>query len=253
MAQNRSLSPFHALGPEQRSIARRDHRDRERRQLGYRTGAEGSTGTPTTATPSRRSTSAAGSRPRVRRHTPTVARHRLFVWLRAPTLPDHQLIVIARPDAYAIGVLHSRVHELWTLRMCTWLGVGNDPRYTPTSTFETFPFPWPLDTSDADLTQEQRRHRDAIASAAEALDRLRSRWLEPRDADPKELAGRTLTRLYNGRPTWLVDAHGRLDAAVLAAYGWPMLGDEELLARLLDLNLSRPAAAARARGTSSSR
>ena len=80
--------------------------------------------------------------------TPTLAKHRLFVWLAAPTLRDHQLVVIARADDYTFGVLHSRAHELWSLRMGTWLGVGNAPRYTPTSTFETFPFPWPLDTPD---------------------------------------------------------------------------------------------------------
>lgn len=73
--------------------------------------------------------------------TPAVARHRLFAWLTHPTLPDHALFVFAREDDYFFGVVHSKLHELWSLRMCTWLGVGNDPRYTPTTTFETFPFP----------------------------------------------------------------------------------------------------------------
>ncbi len=174
--------------------------------------------------------------------TPTVAKHRLFVWLTSPTLPDHQLIVIARDDAYCYGVLHARVHELWSLRMCTWLGLGNDPRYTPTTTFETFPFPWPLNTPDAALSAAQRGHRDAIAAAAESLDALRRRWLDPADASAKELSQRTLTRLYNAPPAWLEQAHARLDAAVLAAYGWSGLADDEVLARLLALNLARPAA-----------
>jgi hypothetical protein len=100
--------------------------------------------------------------------TPRVGRHRLFVWLEAPTLPDSALIVIARDDDYAFGVLHSRAHELWSLRMGTWLGAGNDPRYTHSSTFETFPFPWPLDSPDEALSDEQRAHRDAIAEAARA-------------------------------------------------------------------------------------
>ena len=40
--------------------------------------------------------------------------------------------------------------------------------------------------------------------------------------------------------TWLDNAHRRLDAAVFAAYGWPAtLSDEEILARLLALNLAR--------------
>jgi type II restriction/modification system DNA methylase subunit YeeA len=73
--------------------------------------------------------------------TPTVAKHRLFAWMRRPTLPDHQLIAIAREDDTTFGILHSRFHELWALRLGTWLGVGNDPSYTPSTTFETFPFP----------------------------------------------------------------------------------------------------------------
>lgn len=55
-----------------------------------------------------------------------------------------------------------------------------------------------------------------------------------------KLAKRTLTGLYNERPAWLERAHLRLDEAVFAAYGWPVdLTDEELLGRLLALNLER--------------
>ena len=65
--------------------------------------------------------------------------------------------------------------------------------------------------------------------------------LVPRDAAcAKQLAKRTLTNLYNERPTWLANAHAKLDAAVFAAYGWPAdLPDDELLTRLLKLNLER--------------
>jgi hypothetical protein len=53
---------------------------------------------------------------------------------------------------------------------------------------------------------------------------------------------RTLTNLYNARPAWLDLAHQKLDAAVFAAYGWPTtLSDDDLLARLLELNLARAA------------
>jgi hypothetical protein len=55
-----------------------------------------------------------------------------------------------------------------------------------------------------------------------------------------ELSKRTLTNLYNARPTWLEHAHAALDTAVLAAYGWPAdLTDEAVLERLLELNLER--------------
>ncbi len=55
-----------------------------------------------------------------------------------------------------------------------------------------------------------------------------------------ELRKRTLTNLYNARPTWLENIHGRLDAAVADAYGWPAgLADAEILERLLALNFER--------------
>ena len=59
----------------------------------------------------------------------------------------------------------------------------------------------------------------------------------------KDLAKRTLTQLYNQRPAWLASAHQQLDAAVAAAYGWhdytPDMADDEILRRLLALNLAR--------------
>ena len=198
--------------------------------------------------------------------TPITAKHRLFVRIAASTLPDTTLVVIAREDDYAFGVLHSRAHELWSVRTGSWMGVGNDPRYTPTSTFETFPFPWPLDTPEEALTAQQRGQRDAIGAAARALDEARRRWLNPpelvreepdvlpslpprllpvdEDAE-RELRRRTLTNLYNARPAWLSHRHAALDSAVFAAYGWPeadapeSLSEEELLGRLLALNLQR--------------
>ena len=63
-----------------------------------------------------------------------------------------------------------------------------------------------------------------------------------------QLAKRTLTNLYNQRPTWLAQAHDRLDAAVFAAYGWPQdLSDEQILEKLLALNLHGESAKAAAR------
>lgn len=168
--------------------------------------------------------------------TPALAKHRLFVWLSLEVLPDHALMVIARDDDYFFGVLHSRPHELWSLRLGTSL--EDRPRYTPTTTFETYPFPWPPGREPAN---DPRVH--AIADAARALVEQRDRWLNPEGATEAELKKRTLTSLYNQRPMWLDLAHRRLDEAVLDAYGWPRdIGDEELLERLLALNLERAAA-----------
>ena len=112
-------------------------------------------------------------------------------------------------------------------------------RYTPTTCFETFPFP--------DPTPEQR---ERVGEAARRLVELRDGWLNPPGLDPADLAKRTLTNLYNQRPTWLANAHADLDAAVFAAYGWPLdLMDVEILERLLALNLERAAAAIGGRRT----
>jgi type II restriction/modification system DNA methylase subunit YeeA len=169
--------------------------------------------------------------------TPRIAKHRIFVLIPAQTVPDSQVVAVARDDYYFLGVLQSKVHELWALRKGTWLGVGNDPRYSQSFTFETYPFPWPPGAEPAGDPRVE-----AIVAAARRLVELRDSWLNPPGASEAELKKRTLTNLYNERPTWLANAHARLDAAALAAYGWPAeLGDAEILARLLALNLERAA------------
>jgi hypothetical protein len=122
------------------------------------------------------------------------------------------------------------VHELWARGTGTQLReVESGFRYTPTTTFETFPFPHPTDDQ-----------REAIAAVALRLNELREGWLNPPGASDEDLEARTLTNLYNQMPAWLRDAHADLDAAVLTAYGWPADPPADgLLARLLDLNLQR--------------
>ncbi|WP_136686135.1 class I SAM-dependent DNA methyltransferase, partial [Falsirhodobacter xinxiangensis] len=71
--------------------------------------------------------------------SPRVSKYRLFVWAPVSTLADSAVIAIARDDDTTFGILHSRFHELWSLRMGTSL--EDRPRYTPSTTFETFPFP----------------------------------------------------------------------------------------------------------------
>jgi type II restriction/modification system DNA methylase subunit YeeA len=169
--------------------------------------------------------------------TPRVAKHRVFAWLTAPSLPDHKLCIFAREDNYFFGVLHSRTHEVWSLRMAGRHGVGNDPAYGPSTCFETFPFPWPPGQEPAGDPRVT-----AIATAAQQLVAARDAWLNPPGAPEDVLKKRTLTNLYNSRPAWLDMLHQALDRAVCDAYGWPHdLGDEEILARLLALNLERAA------------
>ncbi|BAK66034.1 hypothetical protein SLG_13590 [Sphingobium sp. SYK-6] len=202
--------------------------------------------------------------------TPEVAKHRVFAFLPTTVVLDKNLVVITREDDTSFGILHSRFHELWSLRMGTSL--EDRPRYTPSTTFETFPFPEGLtpDIPAADYADDPRAQKIAVAAAR--LNELRENWLNhadlvvrvpevvpgypdrivPRDEDAaKELKKRTLTNLYNARPHWLANAHAALDEAVAEAYGWGddwragLLTDDEILARLFRLNQERAAAQSR--------
>lgn len=233
------------------------------------------------------------------------AKHRIWCWLESHDLAGQTIIGIGRSDDYFFGVLHSSVHELWALRQGTQL--EDRPRYTPTTCFETFPMPWPPGSEPG---KEHAIHAE-ISAAAHDLNVQREQWLNPpawtkpieekidrfdKFDDVAEVSGeearrlirqsaidaeaakhpklknRTLTNLYNERPTWLALAHKRLDRAVLAAYRetdpegewdpdwaevWKETGagqptpadsehferrgeiDQRVLANLLRLNLSR--------------
>jgi hypothetical protein len=225
--------------------------------------------------------------------TARVAKYRLFTKISSAVQPDSQVVAFTRADDATFGILQSRCHELWSLRLGTSL--EDRPRYTPTTCFETFPFPaglTPADTAHqrveilsaapnsptvppripASLSDPVRSAAVAIARAAQALNASRDHWLNPpewtnrvaeviplgmtkspypdrvvaRPGFERELGKRTLTQLYNQRPTWLAQAHDALDAAVASAYGWTdytaAMPDDELLRRLLALNGERTAA-----------
>ena len=196
--------------------------------------------------------------------TPEVSKHRVFSFLDTAIVPDKNLVVVSRDDDTTFGILHSRFHEFWALRMGTSL--EDRPRYTPSTTFETFPFPEGLTPNipAADYAADPRAKK--IAAAAARLNELRENWLNPADLVvrvpevvpgypdrilPKDAAAeailkkRTLTNLYNERPAWLAHAHAALDEAVAEAYGWAedwragTLTEDEILARLFRLNQER--------------
>ena len=197
-----------------------------------------------------------------------VSKHHLCAWTHPAVTPGDALVVVALEDDASIGILQSRIHEVWALRRGSSLGVGNDPRYTHTTCFETFPFPNGLNPNILSTKYEGSEKEKAIASAALGLMKLRDNYLNPPEwvewviTPEEEKAGfpkrpvakpgheadvkkRTLTNLYNARPAWLDLAHKELDAAVAEAYGWtdytPEMPDEEILRRLLALNLERAA------------
>jgi hypothetical protein len=139
--------------------------------------------------------------------TPRVSKHRIFVWRTPEILPSDATVAFARSDDYFFGVLHSRIHEVWALAQGTQLREKESGfRYTPTTCFETFPFPFADDTAAAYPLQDVSRlraahyhsghdnflllqeeptpvspheHRAAIAAAAKELHVIREAWLNP--------------------------------------------------------------------------
>ena len=129
-----------------------------------------------------------------------VAKHRLFCWMQGPTLPDHALFVFSRTENWFFGVLHSRVHEVWARAQGTQVRERESGfRYTPTTCFETFPFPEcmggvgrPGESTQYEVGStesgggsagaevvERNPTLAAIAAAARELDDLRKAWLNP--------------------------------------------------------------------------
>jgi hypothetical protein len=128
-------------------------------------------------------------------------------------------VVFAFDDDYSMGVLLSRAHDAWAWAQSSTLETRL--RYTPSSVFETFPWPDPV-------TDAQRER------VAEASRRLLARRTE---ICTTENIG--LTKLYNavdeGAWTDLKALHRELDEAVVDCYGWPRAAaqDPAELVRLL--------------------
>ncbi|MHB1785270.1 MAG: class I SAM-dependent DNA methyltransferase [Acidimicrobiales bacterium] len=177
------------------------------------------------------------------------AKHFVFQFVEGDVLVESKVVAIAVEDAYILGVLSSRIHVLWAIAKGSRHGVGNDLTYNNSLCFETFPFP----ACSESLTKR-------IRDAGERLDAHRKRQLSQHPT-------LTITDTYNvletlrtgealsekekltheqGLVSVLKQIHDDLDAAVLAAYGWPSsLSDDEVLERLVRLNAERAAEEAR--------
>ena len=185
--------------------------------------------------------------------TGQVAKHRVFQFLGASILPDDKLIAIALEDAFSLGILSSKLHVCWALALGGRLGVGNDPVYSKSTCFDTFPFP----DEDTGLTPPLR---ERIAILAEQIDAHRKRVLAPESGN----TGLTLTGLYNvltalreGRALTAKEKtqHAQGQVGVLrelhdelAAYGLPAAATtDDILAQLVQLNTQRAAEEAQGR------
>jgi len=170
----------------------------------------------------------------------------------------HTLIVFPSTTYSAFCALQSRFHQIWS----AFLGptMKDDLRYTPSDCFETFPFPENWETHPA-LEAAGKAYYDFRAALmvkkSAGLTRTYNRFHDPNETDPDILRLREL--------------HAAMDRAILEAYGWtdipttcdffldyeideedwsprrkkpwryrwPDEVQEEVLARLLELNAER--------------
>ena len=175
--------------------------------------------------------------------TVETAKHRVFQFLDAATLPDNKLIVLALDDAWHLSVLSSRIHETWALAQGTLL--EDRPVYPKSQCFDPFPFPAATEAQktrlralgeelDAHRKAQQAAHpRLTLTALYNVLEKLRAgERIEGKDKD-----------IYDqGLVGILRDIHDRIDAEVAAAYGWADDPDDEtILMRLVDLNRARAA------------
>lgn len=147
----------------------------------------------------------------------------LLTWCAPATLAGDATNVFAFDDDYSMGVLLSKAHDAWAWAQSSTLETRL--RYTPTSVFETFPWP--------DRLTDEQRH--AIAEASRGLYAHRSALCIEHELG--------LTKLYNlmddGAFQDLAALHKRLDEAVVDAYGWPKSIAQDadaLVARLTERN-----------------
>jgi hypothetical protein len=213
--------------------------------------------------------------------TTRTSKHRFFGFLPAGYRPESKTVVVASEEAALLAVLSSRIHVEFAIRKGGRQGVGDDPVYQHTDTFNPFPFPMAVEVGAA-KDQLARAQLDRLRELGERLNNFREERLS-------EHSFLTMTCLYNaleklrelengcdvpplteaerdvqqaGLIAVLKQMHDEIDRAVLVAYGWDDLvsklvgkpgatvpsvhkseaqesAEEELLSRLLALNLER--------------
>ena len=191
------------------------------------------------------------------------SKYRTFTFLNPNYVFDQKLVVFAIQKFSGFVVLHSRIHENWAIFFGS--SMKDDPVYTPSDCFQTFPFPnnWETDATLEAAGEAYYTYRaQLIITNNQGLTTTYNRFHDPQEADPAILKLREL--------------HSQMDQAVLTAYGWhdidttcefildyedeedtttpdnhkrsrkkpyryrwPQATHDEVLARLLDLNQKR--------------
>ena len=207
--------------------------------------------------------------------TVETSKHRFFQFLDAHIRPDNMLVCIGSDAGNLLAVLSSRANVCWSIETGGWLGMGNDPRYSKSRTFDPMPFPrmaqyasaQPIPGDLGDHLDSFRKERLAehdfltMTSLYNVLERVRE--LE-NDCGVPPLSAAEKDIHEAGLVSVLKDIHDDIDRAVFQAYGWADLGavligkpgatapslhrtqeqedaEEELLHRLVALNGERVA------------
>ena len=139
--------------------------------------------------------------------TSQVSKYRSFAFLSSGQIFDQRLVVFALREFASFAILQSQTHQIW--ETCFGLTLRTDPTYTPTTCFETFPFPKSLTIKGSleHIGSEYYEFRSALMiKNSEGLTTTYNRFHDPEESSPKILKLREL--------------HSVMDRAVLDAYGW---------------------------------
>ncbi len=136
-----------------------------------------------------------------------VTPHIQFAFLSPNQVFSNTLVVFPLPSFASFCTLQSRPHEIWARFFGSTL--KDDPRYTPTDCFDTFPFPknWEtLPSLEAAGDTYYTFRAELMVKNDEGLTKTYNRF-----HDPKE---------HNLQIQKLRALHAAMDRAVLDAYGW---------------------------------
>jgi hypothetical protein len=196
-----------------------------------------------------------------------VSKYQVFTWLPNKQVYDQRLIVFVASSDSFFGILQSRIHTEWADFHGS--SMKDDPVYTSSDCFETFPFPDAYESNNA-LSRVGREYYEFRAALMvkndEGLTKTYNRFHNP---DERDLGILTLRELHSAMDRAVLDAYGWHDIPTECEflldyeieeedggdkkkpyrYRWPDEVRDEVLARLLELNAERAAAEARA-GTS---
>jgi SAM-dependent methyltransferase len=176
--------------------------------------------------------------------TVETTKHRTFVFVDGRELLEHGVVGIGLGDAWALGVLSSRIHVCWALANGGTL--EDRPRYNKDVCFDPFPFPI-LSPEQKKLIGQfanelnEHRHRALAASGTLTLTEIYNVLEALRSGTRPEELSQDDRYVYDTALVLLLKKiHDDLDAAVAAAYGWSAdISDEDILSKLVALNLAR--------------